>query len=311
LLTTDQLGSVRDVIDSNGILRIHRDFDSFGNFVETHYDVNGNVVQTPGATGYIEDEFAFTGRFFDDETGLQNNLNRWYDPSTGRWISEDPIGFAAGDPNLYRYVGNMPTEHVDPSGLESRDRDRRSDRRDERNARRRFGPILFDSRGYELFTHWVDGSGHPIVADGGCWGEYMQDNSLLAPQIAAQLESDAHARSTSGDVDISFSATIENGYSTGYEMLHGTNGGLTMTGHATVTPGLHKGIRIITYDVMLMWNDVIDPNAKYPMDTFLAGCIKSVTNPKDYFVHLSWHTSTTMIINENGKIVHKYGYPYK
>lgn len=40
-----------------------------------------------------------------------------YDPTIGRWISEDPIGFAGGDPNLYRYVGNSPTLATDPTGL--------------------------------------------------------------------------------------------------------------------------------------------------------------------------------------------------
>jgi len=41
-----------------------------------------------------------------------------YDPATGRWNSEDPIVFRAGDPNLYRYVGNSPTNAVDPTGLQ-------------------------------------------------------------------------------------------------------------------------------------------------------------------------------------------------
>ncbi len=54
---------------------------------------------------------------FDDATDLQNNLNRWYDATVGRWISEDPIGFAAGDGNFYRYVGNSPTNWIDPNGL--------------------------------------------------------------------------------------------------------------------------------------------------------------------------------------------------
>jgi hypothetical protein len=43
-----------------------------------------------------------------------------FDPSTGRWFEEDPKGFAAGDPNLYRYVKNNPTRANDPSGLEER-----------------------------------------------------------------------------------------------------------------------------------------------------------------------------------------------
>ena len=49
--------------------------------------------------------------------GLQNNLNRWYDASLGRWISPDPTGFAAGDTNEYRYVGNSPANATDPNGL--------------------------------------------------------------------------------------------------------------------------------------------------------------------------------------------------
>lgn len=40
-----------------------------------------------------------------------------FDPSVGRWLQEDPIGFDGGDPNLYRYVGNRVTTATDPSGL--------------------------------------------------------------------------------------------------------------------------------------------------------------------------------------------------
>ena len=113
----DHLGSVGDVVDSNGELRVHRRFDGFGNIVdETHYNAGGSAV-TAGQTGYVDEAFAFTGRWFDKATGLQNNLNRWYDPHVGRWLSEDPIGFKASDGNLYRYVGNGPTNFVDPSGL--------------------------------------------------------------------------------------------------------------------------------------------------------------------------------------------------
>jgi RHS repeat-associated protein len=43
--------------------------------------------------------------------------DRWYDPSVGRWLSEDPSGLAGGDDNLYRYCGNGPTDGTDPSGL--------------------------------------------------------------------------------------------------------------------------------------------------------------------------------------------------
>lgn len=41
---------------------------------------------------------------------------RYYDPETGRFISEDPIGFEAGDLNQYRYVYNIPAMFADPEG---------------------------------------------------------------------------------------------------------------------------------------------------------------------------------------------------
>ncbi|MBY0516244.1 MAG: RHS repeat-associated core domain-containing protein [Bacteriovoracaceae bacterium] len=44
------------------------------------------------------------------------NRARYYDPSSGRFLSEDPIGFSGGDYNLYRYVTNQPTVQSDPSG---------------------------------------------------------------------------------------------------------------------------------------------------------------------------------------------------
>jgi RHS repeat-associated protein len=103
------LGSIRDIADTNestGATSIanHRRYDSFGR----------RVWETNHAVDLV---FGYTGKLFDETTRLQNNLNRWYDSSTGRWISQDPIGFAAGDANLYRYVGNKPTNARDPSGL--------------------------------------------------------------------------------------------------------------------------------------------------------------------------------------------------
>ena len=106
------------MVDSEARLRLHRTFDSFGNIVdETHYDADGEEV-SEGQMGYLDAAFAYTGRLFDQTTGLQNNLNRWYDASIGRWLSEDPIGFSGGDANLYRYVGNGPVNGSDPSGLD-------------------------------------------------------------------------------------------------------------------------------------------------------------------------------------------------
>ncbi len=43
-----------------------------------------------------------------------------YNPSSGRFVSEDPIGFSGIDMNLYRYAQNSPTKFVDPDGLLTR-----------------------------------------------------------------------------------------------------------------------------------------------------------------------------------------------
>jgi uncharacterized protein RhaS with RHS repeats len=47
---------------------------------------------------------------------ITNRLVCNYNPSTGRFLSEDPIGFDGGDTNLYRYVSNNPVNYTDPSG---------------------------------------------------------------------------------------------------------------------------------------------------------------------------------------------------
>src|ERR1041385_5682129 len=61
--------------------------------------------------------FGFAGGISDRQTGLVHFGAREYDPETGRWTVQDPIGFAGGDGDLYAYVGNDPVNAVDPEGL--------------------------------------------------------------------------------------------------------------------------------------------------------------------------------------------------
>ena len=103
---TDKLGTVRDLVDADGTLLNHVDYDSFG----------GVRAQTDIGQG---DRFLFTGREYCDETGLYYYRGRYYDPGLGRFISEDPTGFEGGDFNLYRYVNNSPLNRTDPTGEQS------------------------------------------------------------------------------------------------------------------------------------------------------------------------------------------------
>ena len=49
-----------------------------------------------------------TARLKDLATGLRFNRSRWYEPTVGRFLSEDPTGFEGGAPNLYRYGHHAP-----------------------------------------------------------------------------------------------------------------------------------------------------------------------------------------------------------
>jgi RHS repeat-associated protein len=99
----DRLGSIDLLTDANGVVVDKRSFDSFGRVLsETNPSVSFR--------------YGYTGRERDLESGLSYYRARYYDPNVGRFISVDPIGFAAGDTNLYRYVGNSSTNAIDPSG---------------------------------------------------------------------------------------------------------------------------------------------------------------------------------------------------
>jgi RHS repeat-associated protein len=101
---TDRLGSVKDLVDENGVILNHINYDSYG-----------RVVSQTNAS--VEFRYGYTGREQDTETGLDYYRARYYDASNGRFISEDPLGFGAGDGNLYRYVRNSPVNSTDPFGL--------------------------------------------------------------------------------------------------------------------------------------------------------------------------------------------------
>jgi RHS repeat-associated protein len=62
--------------------------------------------------------YRFTGREDDEPLYLYYYRARYYHTDLQRFISEDPIGLAGGDINLYAYVRNRPTRLVDPRGLQ-------------------------------------------------------------------------------------------------------------------------------------------------------------------------------------------------
>jgi len=102
----DGLGSVTELTNSSGTVVQSYTYSSFG---KIESQVDPNFVQP----------YTFTSREFDPETGLYFYRARYYDSSSGRFLQQDPIGFAGGSTNLYKYVGNNPVNWVDPTGLVS------------------------------------------------------------------------------------------------------------------------------------------------------------------------------------------------
>lgn len=101
LFQADALGSVVRVVDAGGVKAAYR-YESFG--------------RVAAETGTRQSPHAFQGRELDAETGQYYFRYRYYVPSAGRFLQEDPIGLAGGI-NFYQFVRSNPVNIKDPLGL--------------------------------------------------------------------------------------------------------------------------------------------------------------------------------------------------
>lgn len=99
--------------DERGALRWSGHYGSFG---EVNYQTEGFLRQAQSAT-LSHQPLRYAGQYSDRETGLHYNIFRYYDPQTGRFTVQDPIGLKGGW-NLYQYAPN-PLTWIDPLGLAS------------------------------------------------------------------------------------------------------------------------------------------------------------------------------------------------
>ncbi|MBI3546205.1 MAG: RHS repeat protein [Gammaproteobacteria bacterium] len=107
-LYTDHLGTPRIATDNSGKMVWRNDGSAFGD-TSPNEDVEGDGRRTVI-------NVRFSGQYYDAETGLHYNWNRYYDPKLGRYITSDPIGLDAGL-NTYVYVDSNPLGWIDPKGL--------------------------------------------------------------------------------------------------------------------------------------------------------------------------------------------------
>jgi RHS repeat-associated protein len=98
---TDQLGSVRQLVDASGKVAVQYDYDPFGN-------------QTT-VSGTVNSDIGYAGYFHHAASGLNFARFRAYDSQNQRWLNRDPIGEVGGT-NIYEYAGGNPVSFTDPSG---------------------------------------------------------------------------------------------------------------------------------------------------------------------------------------------------
>jgi len=98
---SDKLGSVIGLANGSGEVDTTYTYDPFGGSTAA-----GEPTTNP---------YQFTGRE-NDGTGLQYNRARYYSPESGRFVSQDPMGFAGSGPNLYWYAYSDSVDFTDPSG---------------------------------------------------------------------------------------------------------------------------------------------------------------------------------------------------
>jgi RHS repeat-associated protein len=103
----DQLGTPMELTDADGQIAWSGVYQSWG-LAQQELSVRAKHRGT-------RNPIRFQGQYFDAETGLHYNRNRYYDPIIGRFASKDPIGYFGGF-NLYSFAPN-PTQWIDPLGL--------------------------------------------------------------------------------------------------------------------------------------------------------------------------------------------------
>ena len=117
LFRRDAQGNVIAITDTAGSVVARYIYDAWGNHAVLN--ASGEDIADPAHIGNVN-PIRYRGYYYDGETDLYYLQTRYYDPTTGRFVTTDGIEYA--DPetlnglNLYAYCGNNPVMNVDPDG---------------------------------------------------------------------------------------------------------------------------------------------------------------------------------------------------
>ncbi len=218
----------------------------------------------------------FTGKPFVEGLG-HAFLMRNYRAGLAKWQTIDPMGYPDGW-NALAYCNNGVVSSVDVYGAER-----------------------YDHAWRVIVSHWLGGSGDELdIFYDSYFSDYMNANALLNNSIRYWLLTYAYGYSA-GLINMRRHAEIENGYYTGYELLHGSNGDVgdfQMWGGFT-TERLGNYL-LYHFDITCQWNDKIDPNYSYDSDMALETMIRlfgfpfSYFSPADYVIRIRWNKQLTI-----------------
>jgi RHS repeat-associated protein len=147
---TDRHGNVTFLLNENGEILERVKYDAFG-----QPTVTDSAGWDPRDWSYYGHPFLFQGREYIRELGIYDFRNRYYLPSTGRFLQSDPMGFTAGDMNLFRYCGDGPVDGSDPLGLIDKDN------YDPTSLIYRYAEATDLSKFKNYFSYSAHGSDHP------------------------------------------------------------------------------------------------------------------------------------------------------
>jgi RHS repeat-associated protein len=228
-------GDVVQLTDAAGEVTKNYEYDAFG------------VEENPSAAD--SNPFRYCGEYLDLSSGTYYLRARYYDPTIGRFLSEDTYTGDIKDPlslNLYTYSKNNPVKYYDPSGHSSEER-----------LGEGIWSFKSDTAGRTMLAWYLFSRGSDFISKDGYYGKYMMKNSILTTKVKDMILPYGNdlSNNQSIDIDIVTSMEIQNGEDViGYQYLHGTNadaGGFTIKGSISKND---KGD--VTYDLTYTWDGV-------------------------------------------------------
>ncbi|OXG06084.1 RHS repeat-associated protein [Flavobacterium araucananum] len=150
----------------------------------------------------------------------------------------------------------------------------------------------WDARGYEIYSHWLNGSGTYMNRSEGNWGDYMRANEMInnrlrdaADEMAQSMIIGHHSSYTytSGNVPME----IEDGYFSGYGLLHGTD----RFSYAGIGKYDNKS-QTYNFNFSVKWFDEIDKNSNSGDDLYADPLL--ALGAKNYYISIKWSQTISL-----------------